>query len=378
MKINNFTQETFHNFFISLGVPERYDEKRFFDMFNTLINSIENSNLNNLGTTTQEADAFADSINPFQLFLYMCSEFIYQTYDDSIEELQVRWEDESILSLILSISLDKYLTNEKMALNNKIYISRYNPKISTLRLYINFMSKIMEKYSQKDPNSTLIADVLSKAIRIMRCSLKLLEDGFESEAFSTWRTLHEIECILLLLSKYGTPLINSYLKHINYSLAFRRAIPEEDGDVIFVGLKEEMKKLGLKSKDIKKYIEYGYLIEIPGVLEDPTFKYNFRDGVEKLAGLSSYSKLYELSSEIAHSSPLMIYSNDETFFHLTLSLLYEAFFRIEKEFSVLYMSNISSDEVNRFLNLRKIYYGQIVKMHEDEKKYTNTKEAPII
>ena len=63
-----------------------------------------------------------------------------------------------------------------------------------------------------------------------------------------------------------------------------------------------MKELELKSKDTKKYIEYGWLTNVKNVLEEyPEFKLNFRKGVELIAGLSSYSSLYELSSEIAHS-----------------------------------------------------------------------------
>ena len=76
-------------------------------------------------------------------------------------------------------------------------------------------------------------------------------------------------------------------------------------------IKEGMKDNDLKSKDMKRFIEYGWLSAIPDVKlgRIPDFKFNFRDGVERCANLRQYSKVYEMSSEIAHSSPLLIYSS---------------------------------------------------------------------
>lgn len=38
-------------------------------------------------------------------------------------------------------------------------------------------------------------DILHKGFRMCDCIIQLLFSGFETEAFSTWRTLHETECI---------------------------------------------------------------------------------------------------------------------------------------------------------------------------------------
>ena len=119
----------------------------------------------------------------------------------------------------------------------------------------------------------------------------------------------------------------------------------------------------LKSKDMKKFIEYGYLFAIPNIEFEKDFKLNFRDGVEKLAGLSSYSKLYEYSSEIAHSSPLMIYSNEKKLSHLTLSALYEVFFRIEVIFTSHYLNAVSDEFVKKsYITMRNLYYSQLKEM----------------
>ena len=127
-----------------------------------------------------------------------------------------------------------------------------------------------------------------------------------------------------------------------------------------------MRQLDLKSKDIKKYIEYGWLYEIPGVKEDEKFKLNFRDGLERLAELSMYSARYEMSSEIIHSTPMLIYSNKEYFFFITLLSLYESFFRLEKVFLSLFAKNMSEEQMKRYLDMRSVYYAQLVNIHKRE------------
>ena len=130
-------------------------------------------------------------------------------------------------------------------------------------------------------------------------------------------------------------------------------------------MKEEMRGYGLKSKDIRKYIEYGWLYLIADK-DDTNFKLNFRDGLEKLAGLEMYSKRYELSSEIIHSTPLLIYSNKEYFYYMTLLSLYESFFRLEKVFVSLFSKRVSEVQMKQYQEMRKVYYSQLVIIHKRE------------
>ena len=152
-------------------------------------------------------------------------------------------------------------------------------------------------------------------------------------------------------------------------MAFRGVIQDKEKvDKIFEHIKAEMKELNLKSKDMKKYIEYGWLTSIPSYNEDPQFKFNFRDGVEKVAGLSQYSKVYEMSSEVTHSSPVLIYSKKNYFFYMSLLNLYESFFRIEKIFASLYMSTVSDAERASYIQMRKLYYGELLAAHSVAKQ----------
>lgn len=364
--------DQFKNFYNSLNEKKEYDIEFLYSLFESQIDSY-NDNL-----SSSAVDSIFSNINPYQLFLYLFSEYKYVTYYKTEEEINKINDDDNFLSTIISISLDKYLTNEKIDLNETYFATKYSPNISTLSLYLNFMTKITLNFSKRNPHESLLADILMKCINISRCSLDLLVDGFENESLSVWRTLHETECILYLLIKYKQPMIEKYLKHMNYAMAYRHMFDVEKTDKIFENIKSEMKDLNLKSKDMKKYIEYGYLFAIPDIKLDVDFKLNFRDGVEKLADLQQYSKLYEYSSEIAHSSPLMLYSNERYLFHLTLISLYEVFFRIEKVFSSYYLANLTDDVIkNNYLQMRNIYYAQMRAIYINEKNiYENlTKKA---
>lgn len=57
---------------------------------------------------------------------------------------------------------------------------------------------------------------------------------------------------------------DEYVQHIIYDNAFRGSIQsKERTDEIFIALKADLKSHGLKSKDMKKFIEYGWLYQTP-------------------------------------------------------------------------------------------------------------------
>ena len=307
-------------------------------------------------------------VNPIALILYIVNEHGYylDIHPEIAQEAVIK--DEKYMQMIVSIALDKYYTNEHLSYKSKTILSRFSPGISTLNTYLNFVLGVLGRYSRNQPNETLIVDIMSKGFSMARAISDLLVSGFETEAFSTWRTLHEAECILLVLTKYGKPVIDKYLLHMNYAMAFRGlAGDKEKTDAIFTQIKEEMRAFDLKSKDMKRFIEYGWLLKVSALDKAEPVKLNFRDGLEKTAGLKRYSPIYEMSSEIAHSSPLLIYSRREYFMHLALVNVYESFFRLEKIFADIYVRSISESEKQRFLLMRKIYYGQLVSLHAQER-----------
>lgn len=345
-----------------IGVPDTLNADFLYEAYQACIEGAKEMR----GANASLADL---GINGVQLVLYLVNEhsFYLSTHPQDTEEALV--QSDEYLSFLASVSLDKYFTNERLFYKSGTLASRYSPLMSTLDLYLNFILGMLSRYKKGDPEHTLIVDILSKGFSVAKCVAELLEGGHETEAFSTWRTLHENECILHCLVKSGKKTMDRYLRHIEYGIAFRSGLGSKEAtDAIFVEIKDNMKAVGLKSKDMKRYIEYGWLLGIDGVMDTPDFKFNFRDGVQKVAGLSQYSKVYEMSSEVTHSSPVLIYSKKNYFFYLTLLNLYESFFRLEQIFTTLYTSSISQQEKEGYARMRKLYYGELIAAYEMSKK----------
>ena len=360
MEIKNiWSKEQVTNYLKGIQVNVELDPDYIYDVYemaNEFIGIVDQENV----------QIEVKEINQFELLLYCVGEYYYSISHLNEIELARFKANEEYPSSMASVAADKYLSLSIFNHVEKKLGNRFLPPASSLNIYLNFMLNIVKGYKKNDPQSSLISDLLMKSLTISRCILENLLSGYETEAFSSWRTLHECECTLILLDKYGAPLINKYLRHMNFGLAFNDTIPDkEQQDKIFYEMKEEMRGYGLKSKDIRKYIEYGWLYLIADK-DDPNFKLNFRDGLEKLAGLEMYSKRYELSSEIIHSTPLLIYSNKEYFYYMTLLSLYESFFRLEKVFVSLFSKRVSEVQMKQYEEMRKVYYSQLVIIHKRE------------
>ena len=360
MEIKNiWTKEQVARYLKGIQVTVELDPDYIYDVYemaNEFIGIVDQENV----------QIEVKEINQFELLLYCVGEYYYSISHVNAEELARFKANEEYPSSMASVAADKYLSLSIFNHVEKKLSNRFIPSASSLNIYLNFMLNIVKGYKKNDPQSSLISDLLMKSLTISRCILENLLNGYETEAFSSWRTLHECECTLILLDKYGAPLINKYLRHMNFGLAFNDTIPDkEQQDRIFLEMKEEMRGYGLKSKDIRKYIEYGWLYLIADK-DDPNFKLNFRDGLEKLAGLEVYSKRYELSSEIIHSTPLLIYSNKEYFYYMTLLSLYESFFRLEKVFVSLFSQRVSEMQMKQYEEMRRVYYSQLVIIHKRE------------
>ena len=197
----------------------------------------------------------ATYINSFNIINYIIGEYSYALENRSEEEKKSFLTNENTILMMASVVSDKYTTMDFFPSKEKGLSNKYLPPISSLDTYLNFMLNLLNRGEKNNPKYTLVKDLMHKTISIARCVLNLLVSGFETEAMALWRTLHECECILKLLSENDETVINAYLKHMNYTIAYRNGLgSKEDTDKIFVQIKEEMSKHDLKSKDIKKFI----------------------------------------------------------------------------------------------------------------------------
>lgn len=245
-----------------------------------------------------------------------------------------------------------------------------------LESVLTFMIKLITPYSELNPAKTLIPDLFMKFFSQSLGLLRMLNLDLASEAYSNWRTLHEAECVIKLLVEGGKPLQDVYLRHLIYNNAFRHAIPDEkETDNIFVELKAGMAKHGLKSKDMKKFIEYGWLYACKSYHEDDvSYKLNFRDGLQKAAGLGEYNEWYEMASEMAHSSPIFFYSNNAFFSDLTAVNLADIAIRAVNYFNE-YAKQINMDLSSQRLYLDILLHNLRIEVKkEDDSFYTKYKD----
>ena len=306
-------------------------------------------------------------VDSYQLTYYILGEYIYSTSLLRDEALTNFLNNENIKRSMASVAADKYLSLSIYNHQEKKFTNSFLPPISSINLYVNLMLNIINRYGRGNPSATLILDLLNKSLSISRSIITLLCEGYETEAFAMWRTLHECECTLILLDKYGESAINSYLKHMRYGLAYKGTFEDKNEEsAVIQQIKQEMATHDLKSKDMKKYIEYGWMYVIPEYQNVENFKLNFRDGLETLAGLHQYSSIYMMSSEILHSTPLLIYSNEQYFYYITILNLYESFFRIEKVFVSLFFRLVGDEDKKRYMDMRNLYYAQLVNIHKRE------------
>jgi len=287
------------------------------------------------------------------------------------------------------------VTDEVIARNAELVCEQYN-SLMTYRRYssskgmrmnsefsfslestLTYMITIISPLSKMNPTVSLIPDLFNKFFSQALGLLRMLNLDLASEAYSNWRTLHEAECVIKLLVEGGKPLQDVYLRHLVYNNAFRHAIPSvEETDRIFAELKSGMAEHGLKSKDMKKYIEYGWLYACRSYHEsDVEYKLNFRNGLQKAAGLGQYNEWYEMASEMAHSSPIFFYSNNAFFSDLTAVNLADISLRSIGYFNAFRKdNNISLDA--RSQSIMDIFNNSLIIQvkKEDESFYTKYKD----
>lgn len=359
MEIKTTERETFEYVLDLLKAPSYVNRDYIFEIYSISLETIEE-------LIKQRTFKLVQPINPLFLVGYILGEYTYSIQAKSPAEKEKFESDDEIKTRMAGVAADKYLSNDYFEYKEQKIVNKFMPPISSLNLYLNFMLNMLHTYPKNDPSSTLIVDLLIKSVLISRCIIELLESGHETEAMATWRTLHECECTLIVLSRYKGPLIERYLKHMRYGISFRIGKNDrEKTEEIFEEIKSEMKEHDLKSKDTKKYIEYGWLY---GTNEIPAeeLKLNFRDGLETIAGLHSYSTIYEQSSEIVHSTPMLIYSDKTYYYLLAIINTYESFFRIEKIFGEMFCETISPTLLGQYEEMRRIYFSQLLTIHHNE------------
>jgi len=358
-------EQAFSQLLVVLGLSTKVDSAYFYERYLEVLEVYD--------MIADQYPAYTlQNLDNARLVLYMANDYFYRL-EGLANPLEIA-NNEAFIALLVNSVVDKYAADVHFNYDPKRMMSQFYPPISTMNVFSNFILKKLELFKKQEPAKTLVIDMLNKALSLVKAITTLLTNGFETEAFTTWRTMHELEATLIILTKHGSNVINGYLEHMRYADAFNKVLPPEQCDALFVTIKEEMRKLDLKSKDTKRFIEYGWLRYVPGVTKD-NLKLNFRDGMEVIAGLKEYNKMYQMASEVNHSSPLLIYSRRDYYAIITILNLYDSFFRLENVFRIAYFSLLSEQEKRHYDQVRSLYYLEMKRIQQKEvEKYNKQRK----
>lgn len=338
------TKSQFHQLYQALNFNHEELEDSFFLVYHK-INEILLKTISNQTRILLEQQSILE---------YLKDEYLYLNPSDSLEEGKKILTNPLILTQLTKTVSDKVIFCSITPYHPISLIEETSPIISTIELFSNFILNRIDNLRKHNLVDNMLLSMFSKLFLLFKSINYLLTQGFETEAFSTWRTIHELECIITIL-RNDPNLLNVYRRHIVYNNAFRNTFEDKDEQQKVIDeVKENMRLHDLKSKDMKKYIEYGFLYSYKDINKYPNVKLNFRNGLEYISNLNMYSNDYELSSEVAHSSPLLIFSNKAFFKQLTIVRSYETFFRMEESFYAL-LNEVSHDENKGYESMRTIY-----------------------
>ena len=128
----NPNKEEFYSFMDSLQLPRELNRDFLFDCLATAMEGGEN-----LSAVNPRFSSFM--INPAFLAMYLINEHIFYLSCHPEEKEADAIAKDGYRDILISVSLDKYYTNEHLAYQMGSFTSRFSPTLSTIDLYLNFI-----------------------------------------------------------------------------------------------------------------------------------------------------------------------------------------------------------------------------------------------
>lgn len=278
------------------------------------------------------SDALLKNIGVFDVVNYICAEHVFHTSLVKPDQREALENDEKYFNQLVNICYDKLIVNEYRSIDSRAVISKYSVETSLLTMFINRMFVLLGqmKINQGVAKQKLQVDIFAKCFMLIKSTLNQLCDGLETEAMSSWRTFHELLCVLRVISKGDEEVSKAYFRHLTYGAYNRGEIKDpKEIEKIQASMEKDMQILEVKKSNKEKFINYGWIHWAFKRYNDEEVKMNFLGGLQKVADLTEYKKYYEIASDVTHSTPLLVYANKTNLTTTTLKITYELFFIIE-------------------------------------------------
>ncbi len=265
----------------------------------------------------------------------------------------------------------KLIFNEHLQINPLSFTNKYSPEIGNLKMYTRFINhcilEIYPKLKTNDEKITTLLNLFVKSLCTINAIADLLSNGYDSEAYSLWRTCHELECTIILLNNYDNILSKAYVDHLKY-LPLDYDDNEENKE-LSESLKTEMEYYKMNNK--KAFINLGWILRIK---DYENRNLNFKETLSKLANQSHRYNFYKDASKVIHSSAVHATYNRGAFHADCIYQLYLTFSSIENVVHSFLSNTIKSmDEegVNRYLDARPKYLSSTREIFEILEKRLN-------
>ena len=321
----------------------------------------------NLIGDSSVSDALLKNIGIFDMVNYICAEHRFHLSLSKPERWAEMESDEKYFAQLVNICYDKLIINEFRSIDPRSVISKYSVETSLLTMFVNRMFVVLSqlKLNPQSVKQKLQADIYAKCLMLIKSTLNQLCDGLETEAMSSWRTFHELLCVLCVITKGDEEVAKAYYRHLTYGAYNRGEIKDEkEIEHILASMEKDMQTLEVKKANKEKFINYGWIHWAFKRYNDEEVKMNFLGGLQKVADLTEYKKYYEIASDVTHSTPLLVYANKTNLTTTTLKITYELFFKLETMFINWIAEDLKANPseekfVHDYLVFKKIYKPKV-------------------
>ena len=232
------------------------------------------------------ADALLKNVGVFDMVNYICAEHKFHLSMFKPETWNNLENDEKYFNQLVNICYDKLFINEFRSIDPRAVISKYSVETSLLTMFVNRMFVVLGQV-KLDPQSAkqkLQADIFAKCLMLIKSTLNQLCDGLETEAMSSWRTFHELICVLCVITKGDEKVAQAYFRHLKYGAYSRGEITDEkEIETILAAMEKDMLALEVKKANKEKFINYGWIHWAYKRYNDEEVKMNFLGGLQKVA-----------------------------------------------------------------------------------------------
>ena len=241
------------------------------------------------------------------------------------EELTKKLESDEKYREMLVRDVAVYIViNEHLNVEKISNTSEYSPEIAAYNMACSYSLYILGSFKGTDRRMNGINNLFKKAMVTIKSVIHLLAAGNSCDAVILWRHLHELECVLIVLCTKGEDLFFRYIKHMDYFDMEGNPRAED----LQQRLSEECKAFGVKERNA--FINYGWLEYVDGFREGfgKEYRLNFKDGLQKIAGLSARHAAYASASKILHPSAWVVTIRDDKFYKFTVFELFRSLINI--------------------------------------------------